>query len=75
MSRGIEYIAIDLTKLERQGIIRDVLVHGQMPGRRWVFTPKGFAERSFTTSQVEDFILGAKAVLNTNDPERNQTSS
>lgn len=35
--------------------------------RKWVFTPAGHSERSLTTSQVEDFILGADAALATLD--------
>lgn len=55
-----------MTQLEQLGIIEEgqSYTQGGMPGLRWNFVPCGFTERSLTTSQVEDFILGAQAVLN-----------
>lgn len=50
-----------LAMFEQLGIIRDVTVHGSMPGLRWVFTPAGHSERALSTSEVEDFILGVEA--------------
>lgn len=53
-----------LDALARHGAIRgDVLIASNRPGRRWIFTPAGHAERSFTTAQVRDFITGARAGL------------
>lgn len=55
----------DMTQLARLGVIEpDMYTQGDMPGVRWNFVPTGFSERSLTTSQVEDFILGAMAALN-----------
>lgn len=30
---------------------------------RWLITPAGFSERSLTTPQLEDFLLGVEAAL------------
>jgi len=61
MSRP-ERIRAALRELEAAGVVRDVWAHNAN-GRKWVFTPAGHSERSLTTSQVEDFILGARAAL------------
>lgn len=59
-----------MARLEALGVIvpGQSYTQGQMPGLRWTFTPCGFTERSLTTSQVEDFILGANAALNSKTP-------
>jgi hypothetical protein len=59
----IDLIAQRLDELEARGVIGDWYT-GTPNGRKWVFSPCGFAERSLTTAQVEDFILGAQAALN-----------
>jgi hypothetical protein len=56
-SRLLEYIKAGI-------ILDDLMVQGQMPGLRWTFTPKGFGTRSMTTNDVEWFIIGAEAVVN-----------
>ena len=54
-----------------QKIIRDELVvHGQMPGIRWVIGPNGYSERAMTTSEIECFILGVEAARNTAAQEK-----
>lgn len=52
-----------LAWLEQRGVIKDVWGHS-MSGKKWCFTPNGYSERSLTTSQVEDFIMGAMAAFN-----------
>lgn len=59
-----EIIRRRMAELEARGVIRDAYTYRPGTGLKWVFTPRGFAERSLTTSQVEDFILGAFAALN-----------
>ena len=53
-----------LVELAQHGVINPDY-YSSSPGgaRRWVFTPTGFSERALTTSQIEDFILGARAAL------------
>lgn len=57
-------IRASLTDLESRGVIRPgSYAYGTGNGLKWVFEPCGHAERSLTTSQVEDFILGARAAI------------
>ncbi len=55
--------------LEQHGIIQTAYTYapGDRYGTRWVFTPCGYTERSLSTSQIEDFILGAYAAMNAAD--------
>lgn len=59
-----ERIYNKLKTLATMGVIReDLMVQGNMPGIRWIFTPTGFGERAMTTNEVEWFIIGAEAAL------------
>jgi hypothetical protein len=70
-------IRAQMNHLEQLGVIvpGQSYTQGQMPGLRWTFTPCGFTERSLTTSQIEDFILGANAALNSKTPLFDRTAS
>jgi len=56
-----------LIKFEKLGIIVDSYVQSMMPGKRWHIIPYGYSERAYTTSQIEDFILGVETALNWKD--------
>lgn len=56
-----------LIKFEKLGIIVDSCVQSMMPGKRWHIIPYGYSERAYTTSQIEDFILGVETALNWKD--------
>lgn len=54
-----------MRSLEACNIIQDWYAYSPGNGTtKWVFTPRGYGERSLSTSQVEDFILGAMAAIN-----------
>jgi hypothetical protein len=57
-------ICHQLRELERESVIRDWYSYHPGTGTRWILTPYGYGERSLTTSQVEDFIMGAWAMRN-----------
>lgn len=61
-----ERIRQRLARFTELGVIRpDSYTYRPGDGRvRWNVVPAGFTERSFLTSEVEDFILGADAALN-----------
>lgn len=40
-------------------VIRSYMVQGDMPGKRWTLEGFGFSTRSYTTQEVEVFLLGA----------------
>lgn len=51
-----------LDRLEELGIIRSYMIQSGMPGLRWTLEGGSgaiFSTRSYTTSQVEDFLTGA----------------
>jgi hypothetical protein len=53
-----------LEKLTELGVVQDYLmVQSNMPGKRWHIIPKGFAERAYSTSEIEIFILGTHAAI------------
>lgn len=57
-------IVAGLTAAEAAGIIRTgwyAAGGGRAGGTRWLVTPTGHGERSFSTAQVEDFLLGIAA--------------
>lgn len=56
-----------LALFHKLGIITDGYVQSMMPGKRWHIIPFGFSERAYTTSQIEDFILGVETALNWKD--------
>lgn len=51
-----------MARMEDLGVIEpgQSYTQGGMPGLRWTFVPAGFTERSLSTSQMEDFLLGAE---------------
>ncbi len=63
-----ESIQSSLDGLMRMGTIVDYQIHSNMSGLRWVLYGLPFygTGRSYTTSEVEAFIDGAKAVLTVN---------
>lgn len=51
-----------LNQCQERGILRDWYCQGDMPGIRWNLEGGAgaiFTSRSYTTSQVEDFLVGA----------------
>lgn len=53
-----------LVAAERAGLIADGwYAAGNRPGRVWIVTPAGHAERAFTTLEVEAFLLGIEAAV------------
>lgn len=50
-----------LARLERSGVLVHEYTRGDGPGRRWVISPAGHAERVLSTSELEWFMLGAEA--------------
>ena len=50
-----------LLRMEKSGVISDLMVQGSMPGLRWTFTPAGYSTRAMTTNDVEWFIIGVNA--------------
>jgi hypothetical protein len=67
----IERIRVHIQHLTELGVIVPGQSYRQsnMPGLRWTFTPCGFTERCLTTSEMETFILGANAALNSRRPK------
>lgn len=53
-------------RLQDKGVLGHWWTSFQMPGIRWHLSGKSgnMSERCYTTSQVEDFLTGAEAVLN-----------
>ena len=56
-------IRLRMKRMEELGVIvpGQSYTQGGMPGLRWTFVPAGHTERSLSTSQMEDFLLGAEA--------------
>ncbi len=62
MSR-LERIRHRLAALEARGVLVFEYSRGDARGRRWVIVPAGHAERVYSTSELECFLLGAESAL------------
>lgn len=58
MSRT-ERIRQGLAWAEAKGVIRSWFAQSSMPGKRWTLEGLGFSSRTFSTAEVEAFLLGA----------------
>ncbi len=59
----LERIRQRLQALEARGVLVHEYTRGDGPGRRWVISPAGHAERVFSSSELECFLLGAESAL------------